>query len=390
MTPPARDPAVLRIGRRTRASRLPVVLELPLPTGAIVLATRETWPVAKDLFCVELDAWPEDASEEERVPVATCRRVGASVQLVLDRASRRRSLFVWTQKNGRPLVFWRSERSMRATRPGIRAPGARGLDGPLHVVVDLRERYPWRFRDLPVVTERRRLPAGDYAVFDDDRLLAVVERKKIDEFAGGAVQGSLQLQLAELAALPRALVLIEGRLSQLLKGDARVQPGWLLNLLAALQAAHPSVPLWFAETGPLAANLAYRWLAACANLARAETAAPLFDGAAPAAARAGPPAAADQRVIAPHRPVAPGRTEVRRSATTPERATRLADALERAAAGEVLTVRAHAARFGLEATTASADLNGLAREGSLLAVGRGRGRRFVAHDGPEGRGQRPD
>jgi hypothetical protein len=399
VTPPNRDPAVLRIGRRASASRLPVVLELPLPTGAIVLATRETWPVAKDLFCVELDGWPDDASEEERVPVASCRRVGASVQLVLDRASRRRSLFVWTQKNGRPLVFWRSERSMRATRPGIRAPGARGLDGPLHVVIDLRERYPWRFRDLPVVTERRRLPAGDYGVFDDDRLVAVVERKKIDEFAGGAVQGSLQLQLAELAALPRALVLIEGRLSQLLKGDARVQPGWLLNLLAALQAAHPSVPLWFAETGPLAANLAYRWLAACANLARAETATPLFDGATPVAGRAASHAASGQRVLAPRAPLtraglasdaAPGRTEVRLSATTPERATRWADAMARAAAGEVLTVRAHAARFGLEATTASADLNELARQGSLVPLGRGRGRRFVAPGGHEERGEGPD
>jgi len=254
-TPPA---AAFRIGRRSGPTRLPIVVELPLPGGPLVLATREPWPIAKDLFCSELTAWPADAEELERVPVASCRRVGASVQLVLDRGQRRRSLFVWTTKRGRPIVFWRSERSMRATRPGVRAPTARGLDGPLEVVVDLRERYAWRFADLPVTVERRRLPVGDYAAFVDGQLVAVVERKRLEEFAGAAVQGRLQLQLAELATMPRAAVVIEGRLSQLLKGDLKARPGWLLNLVAALQAAYPNVPLLFAESGPLAAGLAYR------------------------------------------------------------------------------------------------------------------------------------
>ena len=187
---------------------------MPLAGAELILATRDTWPVSKDLFCAELDSWPEEAEVIERVPVASCRRVGASVQLVLDRAQRRRSLFVWTSKRGRPLIFWRSERSMKSTRPGVRAPSARGLDGPLTLVVDARERYAWRFAGLPVT--------------------------------------------------------LEGRLSQLLKGDIRTRPGWLLNLVAALQAAYPNVPMLFAETGPLAADLAYRWLSASLRLSRAQ------------------------------------------------------------------------------------------------------------------------
>ena len=375
--PPPQHPgrAVLRLGRRTIASRLPIVLELPLPNGPLVLATREPWPVAKDLFCVELDGWPADAEETERVPVASCRRLGASVQLVLDRAQRRRSLFVWTTKQGRPLVFWRSERSMRATRPGIRAPTARGLDGPLEVVVDLRERYPWRFASLPVTLERRRLPVGDYGVFEDGRLVAVVERKKLEEFAGAAVQGRLQLQLAELATMPRAAVVIEGRLSQLLKGDLKTRPGWLLNLVAALQAAYPNVPLLFAESGPLAAGLAYRWLSAALRLARAEAAGEGVAEVLSASLGVEPPS--DPPADAPLFAEVPV-VQVLRGGTASGREGRLRDALDRARAGETLTIRAHAARHGVDATTASLDLNGLARDGLLRAEGKGRSRRFLA------------
>ena len=377
--PPLPRPAAFRIGRRAGPTRLPIVVELPLPGGPLVLATRENWPVAKDLFCSELAAWPPDAEEIERVPVASCRRVGASVQLVLDRGQRRRSMFVWTTKQGRPIVFWRSERSMRATRPGVRAPTARGLDGPLEVVVDLRERYAWRFADLPVTVERRRLPVGDYAAFVDGRLVAVVERKRLEEFAGAAVQGRLQLQLAELATMPRAVVVIEGRLSQLLKGDLKARPGWLLNLVAALQAAYPNVPLLFAETGPLAAGLAYRWLSAASRLARAEAAgegiAEVLSAALGALPPAGPPA--DALAAAPLFAAVPA-VQVLRASTASGREGRLRDALERARAGEPLAIRAHAARHGVDPTTGSLDLNGLVRDGLLRAEGHGRARHFLA------------
>lgn len=378
MPPTARPPAAFRIGRRAGPTRLPIVVELPLAGGPLVLATREPWPVAKDLFCSELAAWPADAEEIERVPVASCRRVGASVQLVLDRGQRRRSLFVWTSKQGRSIVFWRSERSMRATRPGVRAPTARGLDGPLEVVVDLRERYAWRFADLPVTVERRRLPAGDYAAFVDGRLVAVVERKRLDEFAGAAVQGRLQLQMAELATMPRAAVVIEGRLSQLLKGDLKARPGWLLNLVAALQAAYPNVPLLFAESGPLAAGLAYRWLSAASRLARAEAAGErpeeVLREALGATVDPGPVAGtpADAPLFAAVTPLA-----VAHSATSPDREGRQRDAAARSAAGETLTVKAHAERHGVDPATASADLHGLVAEGVLVVEGRGRARRFI-------------
>jgi hypothetical protein len=138
----------------------------------------------------------------------------------------------------------------------------------------------------------------------------------------------------------------------------------MLNLVAGLQAAYPNVPIHFAESGPLAANLAYRWLSACLQQ-RSREQAPLF---APLAVSEPPNRAARLSVAPP----------LTHADTTPEREQRLSEALARALAGETLTIREHAERYRLEATTASSDLNGLVAVGLLQAQGRGRGRHFVA------------
>jgi hypothetical protein len=376
----ARNPAA--------GTRLPYLLRLPVDGTQIVLAARDRWPGNRDVFCYELPAWPEDAEVLEQVEVARCRRRGASVELVLLRRQRRRSLFVWTRKGGRVLVFWRSERSMRAARPGVRVPQAQGLEGPLTIAVDERERYAWRFASLPVTTERRSLPAGDYAVFvgtgSEARLVGAVERKRANELAAEAIAGKLALTLAELAALPRAAVIVEGRLSQLLKPEVEVRKGWLLNLVAGLQVAYPNVPLLFAETPKLAADLAYRWLSAASRLARAAgqevslAEALAWDAADGANARS----AVEARAVPLQSPLfeaAPqwsNAATVRHSDAPLARAERQENARERARLGEVWTVAAYAQAFGVSRATASNDLWELADQGSLRALGNRRSLRF--------------
>lgn len=380
-------------------SRLPYLLRLPLAPRPLILAARADWPVEKDVYCYELTDWPADAEVLACVPVVSCQRRGAAVELVLDRAQRRRSMFVWTMsKQGKRLVFWRSERSMRSTRPGVRAPHARGLDGAMTVVIDTRERYPWRFATNPVTTERRRLPVGDYGVFDGDELAAVVERKKLQEFVGAAVSGQLALAMAELAAMPRAAVVIEGRLGKLLAADqTRVKPGWILNLTAALQAAYPNVPLLFAESGPLAADLAYRWLSACMKLRHGarrgrsvgeSLAEVLGEGA-------GMPEAAAPTIgmnaaqlatplFAPLLNPAGGTLDplgghgVRRVDAPLDPAGRRRRALERAACDGFITVAQHAEECGVTGPTAAKDLRELEAAGQLASQGRGRSLRFIA------------
>jgi hypothetical protein len=241
-----------------------------------VLKAREPWPRTGAVYCHPAPGeWPDPpASAEilERVPVRSCRRRGAAIDLVLDRAREHRSQLVFTRTRGREVIFWQSPRTARAARPGVRVPGRRasGL-GKLTVLVDTRERYPWRFgRQQGVTVERRALPAGDYAVqAPGGELAAVVERKTMADLAGSLVDGSLGYLLAELAALPRAAVVVEDRYGTLFKLQ-HVQPGFVADLLGALAVRYPTVPVVFCDTRPLAQEWAYRFLgAAVAELRRA-------------------------------------------------------------------------------------------------------------------------
>lgn len=67
--------------------------------------------------------------------------------------------------------------------------------------------------------------------------------------------------LADLAALPRAAVVVEDRYSAVFRLD-RVRPGVVADGLAEAQVRFPSVPILFCETRPLAEEWTYRFLGA--------------------------------------------------------------------------------------------------------------------------------
>ena len=75
-------------------------------------------------------------------------------------------------------------------------------------------------------TVSRALPCGDYAVLGGrrSRLVAAVERKSLPDLVSSLTSGRLRFALGELAALPRAAVVVEDRYSQVFALD-RVRPG---------------------------------------------------------------------------------------------------------------------------------------------------------------------
>jgi ERCC4 domain len=254
-------------------SRLPYLIRLPLPDGPLVLKAREPWPRTARTYCHRTDnRWPIDAEVLEEVPVRVCERRGVAVDLVLDRAREHRSQLVFTQVRGREAIFWQTPRTAALTRPGVRVPRRRAAGHAAHeleILVDTRERYPYRFAGKQARTLRRALTAGDYAVELDGELVAVVERKSLADLASTLVDGSLNFLLAELAALPRAAVVVEDRLSGILKLE-HVQPGFVAELLAAVQVRYPSVPVQFCESRPLAEDWTFRFLGAALAHAHAE------------------------------------------------------------------------------------------------------------------------
>jgi hypothetical protein len=243
-------------------SSLPYLIRLPLGSGAVVLKARDTWPRTAKVFCHPATEWPDDPEIVERVPVRSCVRRGPAIDLVLDRGRENRSQIVFTQvRGGREAIFWQSARTAKQARPNVGLPTSRSAAGPLTIVVDSHERYAWRFGHQQASTEKRSLPTGDYGVELDGRLVAAVERKTLGDLVSSLTTGKLRFAVADLAALPRAAVVVEDRYSAVFK-QSRVRPAVVADGLAELQVRFPNVPVIFAETRPLAEEWTYRFLGA--------------------------------------------------------------------------------------------------------------------------------
>ena len=243
-------------------SSLPYLVLIPLGSG-IVLRTRETWPRTSKVYCHRHDQpWPENAEIVDEVPLTSVSRRGAAIDVVADRTREARSQFVITRARGREMIFWQSARVAKAARPNIALPTARaaGLE-QLEIVVDTRERYPWKFTHQQATTTRRSLTVGDYAALVDDEVVAVVERKTLADLAGSLTSGRMTYRMGALAEVPRAAVVVEERYSAVFKLD-HVRPALVADLIGECQVRWPTVPVVFAENRALAQEWAYRFLAA--------------------------------------------------------------------------------------------------------------------------------
>jgi hypothetical protein len=243
---------------------LPFLLRIPYGVDGVLLKARETWPRTTKVYCHRVEEWPEDAEIVERVAVRSCTRRGSAIDLVLDRGRENRSQFVMSfARGGRQVIFWQTQQTAKQARPRVRLPTARaaGVEDELEIVVDSHERYAWKFRQQHATTRRATLTAGDYGVFVEDRLVAAVERKGVADLVSTLTTGRLRYQLAELASLDRAAVVVEDRYSRVF--EHRVVRGSVVaDGLAECQVAWPNVPIVFCDNRKLAQEWAYRFLAA--------------------------------------------------------------------------------------------------------------------------------
>ena len=240
-------------------SKLPYLLSVPVG-GGLLLKARDSWPRSARVYCHPLETgWPEEAEVLERVPTSVCRRRGPAVDLVLDRPRLARSQFVFTEVRGRPAIFWQTQKTARAANPGARVPRKRAV-ADITVLVDTRERYPYRFAQRRVETERAALPAGDYAVASGGTVIAAVERKTLEDFVTCLSNGTLAFQMQRLADVPLAAIVVEGRYSHLFRLE-HVDSGWIADVLSRLHARHPEIQVTFADSRKFAEEWTHRFLA---------------------------------------------------------------------------------------------------------------------------------
>ena len=260
---------------RTRNRRFPFRIAIE-QDGRLLAAFRAqaAWPgPGQQIFCLREGEWDgaEPLEPVERVPVAHVARVGRKLTVVLDRPQRKRCEFLVVRKDRKDgsgtyeQVFFRTETGIRAhrsrTRLEIREPS-----GTLDIVIDSGERYPWRFPYAE--TTRRKLAAGDYALVEDDRVVAVVERKSFDNLLHdvGALQ-ALHQQLADLASYGAAAFVIEAQYADFLD-EQRVKGRWpvdyLSRVLAEITVLHPGLSVIYAGNRKLANLWTHRFFAAVA------------------------------------------------------------------------------------------------------------------------------
>jgi hypothetical protein len=275
---PDRAPTFTVASNPDPQSKLPFLIKLPLASGELVLKAGASWPRTAKVYCHRSDGWPDDPQILEQVPVRACVRRGQAIDLVLERARENRSQIVFTTIRGREGIFWQSPKTARSSRPAVRVPARRAsFTRDLAIAVDTRERYPYRFSKQQTETYRRALPAGDYGVEHEGEVIAVVERKGLADLTHSLVDGSLGFAMAELATVARSAVVVEDRYASIFK-DPHVAPGFLADLLGALQIRYPAVPIVFCDTRPLAEEWTYRFLGAALARARQHPELGLADG----------------------------------------------------------------------------------------------------------------
>lgn len=257
-------------------TRFPYRLTLEGPDGPILcVRSKHAWPGAgAQIFCIRDNAAQDANTFVERVPVIEWSRLGARLVFALDRPTRKRAEFLFLVKSYKQREGT-YEQILFRTQAGIESHRSRGkldLHGAvdLNIVIDSAERYPWSFGPEATV-RRRKLPAGDYALLVDEKIVATVERKALPNLLSDLFSPkTLHLKLAELSAYKHAAVVVEGQYGDLVNPAkiGKCSPKHLLRCVAELSASHPKVPIIWAGHRKGATVWTAQFFTACERLAR--------------------------------------------------------------------------------------------------------------------------
>ena len=242
---------------RTQNDRFPYRLQITRGDKPwLTLRTQDHWPAAgRHIFCLREEEPPEPdemLEEIERVDVIALNERGRRTSIVLDRKRYKRCDFLFLKKSykGRPgesyeQIFWLTQRSIEQHRPAFKLVSRR-TDTDMFVRIHSNEKYPWRFPGA--TTERGVISAGDYALMDGDKVLAVVERKTLDNLlADFGTMPVLHQRLAELAAQVNHALVIEASYADFLnpKKVHHYTSDFCAKAIAELFALHPALRIVF-------------------------------------------------------------------------------------------------------------------------------------------------
>lgn len=241
------------------------------PNEFLCLAVQDRWPGPnKKIYClIEERHSAADFPQEE--PLESCSivklaRHGKKLNIILDRKTKRRCWFLFLKKEYKTKpgefydqVFWITQSSAIVRRPGAYIPRVRE-GGGLEIIIDKRERYAYKFGYARTIREN--LPVGDYAVKKDQKIIAVAERKTLDDFLHQiGVYDVFKVKLQELSTYPNKAVIFEAPYSNFLD-PKRIKPysaSYVADILADLVVLFPEIQFVFCENRKFAQEWLLRW-----------------------------------------------------------------------------------------------------------------------------------
>jgi len=253
-------------------SRFPYRLFIEEKPGVFLsLKVQEKWPgPGKKIFCklegaVNSNELPQGEPIDES-NIVSLKRYGKKLTIILDRKTKKRCWFLFLKKEYKrkpgehyDQTFWITQASATGERRGAYLPQSRKRDD-FEVFIDVSERYSYRFGKAKV--ERKKLPVGDYALFCNGNIVAVAERKTMDNFLHEiSTMEVFKVKLQEMSSFRYKAVVLESPYADFInpKKLSYYSAPYVAEILADLVVQFPEVQFIFFSNRKTANEWLYRW-----------------------------------------------------------------------------------------------------------------------------------
>jgi len=143
--------------------------------------------------------------------------------------------------------------------PGAYIPQG-GKQERMEIIIDKRERYPYKFAHSNIKKEN--LQVGDYALSKGNCIIAVAERKTLDNFLHEVRNFEvLKISLQELQRYPYKALIFDSPYSEFInpKTNLFYNASYTADILAELYVTFPDIQFIFFKNRKLANEWLYRW-----------------------------------------------------------------------------------------------------------------------------------
>ncbi len=241
------------------------------PGNNICLKTQDKWPATgKKIFCkYKGEISEENLPQSEIVEtnyISSMKQYGKKLTIILDRKIKKRCWFIFIEKEYKTKqgkyyqVFWDTQSYAVSERPGAYISTGGKKTKFDEIIIDINEKYPYKFENQNIT--KKKLDVGDYALKIGDEIIAVAERKTLNDFkAQLAKLDVLKTQLLELSKYKYKAVIFEAPFADFMDNDKlKYYPGYFVSeVITQLMVEFKDIQFVFLSNRKVAQEWLFRW-----------------------------------------------------------------------------------------------------------------------------------